>query len=268
MFARPVLGAALALTLAFFGVSPLPSRQDARAEARPPRIAAPAFGDTELSDMLTTLDSTLGTNRGSDRWLSNAKNALWNFTRQIQAGAMTAAQETTVLGHLQQISRQYPETNTIAAQAHRIISKFTVGKTAPEIIGKDLEGKTMRLSDYRGRVVVLSFSGHWCGICRTAYPYERTLLERYGSSGFALLGVNSDADRTVARQTYLDNGLDFRAWWDGPRAGQIATAWEITGWPTVYILDPQGVIRFVDLKQDELVNGVSELVAEAAATTR
>ena len=268
MFARPVLGAALALTLAFFGISPVRPQQDARAAARPPRIAAPAFGDAELSDLLTTLDSTLNTNRDSDRWLSNAKNGLFNFTREIQAGAMTAPQEATVLRHLEQIGRQYPETNTVAAQARRIVSKFTVGKKAPEIIGTDLEGKPMRLSDYRGRVVVLSFSGHWCGICRTAYPYERMLIERYGTSEFALVGVNSDTDRAVARQAYLDNGLDFRAWWDGPRSGQIASAWEITGWPTVYILDPQGVIRFVDLKQDGLLNGVSELVAEAASATR
>jgi len=265
MHARPVLGAALTLTLAFFGVSPVPTYQ-AVAATRAARIAAPSFGNAELSEILTNLDTSLSANRDSSRWLSSATLTLWNFTRRIQAGALSASQESTVLRHIDQIGKQYPEASSAIAQARRIITKFTVGKTAPEIVGKDLDGKPMRLSDYRGRVVVLAFSGHWCGICRSAYPYERALIERYGASGFALLGVNSDPDRAVARQAYLENGLDFRAWWDGQKGGDIATAWEITGWPTVYILDGQGVIRFVDLRQDDLLNGVAELLAEPAGT--
>jgi len=262
MYARPMLGAALILALAFCGISAIrPS--DALAEtAVQSKPFAPAFADKDLSEMVSTLEAAFATSPGTSRWLSNAKTSLWNFTRKIQSGSMNAKQEETVLRHIDQLGRQYPEAATAVGQSRRIVTHFTVGKAAPEIIGNDLEGKPMRLSEYRGRVVVLSFSGHWCGICRSAYPHERTLIERYGASGFSFLGVNSDADPKLAQQAYLDNGLTFRSWWDGPRGGAIASAWEITGWPTTYVLDAQGIIRFVDLRQDDLLNSVADLLSE------
>ena len=265
MIVRPVLGSAAAIALFLFGVSPVAPQQSAHVNAAPsPRVAAAAFDEPELTQIIAKLDDALSAPQEPSRWVSNAKMAAWNFTRQIQARSLSADQEASVLKHLNALGRQYPAAAPAFEQAHRIVSKFTVGKVAPEILGKDLDGKTMRLSDYRGRVVVLAFSGHWCGICRSDYPYDRQLIERYGSASFAFLGVNSDTDRNVARKAYQDNGLAFRAWWDGPKGGPIATAWEVTGWPTVYVLDTQGVIRFVDLRQEQLLNSVGELLTEPA----
>jgi peroxiredoxin len=266
MLVRPVLGSVAALALFAFGVAPAAPTQNLRVDAAPARVAAAALDEQDLSQIVEKLDAALSASQDPSRWVSNAKMAAWNFTRQIQSRTLSRDQEKAVLAHLVALKHQYPAGAAAFDQAHRIISKFTVGKVAPEIVGKNLDGKTMRLTDYRGRVVVLAFSGHWCGICRSDYPYDRKLIERYGSSSFAFLGVNSDADRNVARKAYQDNGLDFRAWWDGPKGGPIATAWEVTGWPTVYVLDGQGVIRFVDLRQDDLLNGVGELLTEPAGT--
>src|SRR6185436_19552442 len=230
MIVRPVLGSAAVIALFLFGVSPVAPRQSTHVNAAPSaRVAAAAFDEPELTQIIAKLDDALSAPQDPSRWASNAKMAAWNFTRQIQARSLSRAQEASVLKHLDALGRQYPAVAPAFEQAHRIVSKFTVGKVAPEILGKDLDGKPLRLSDYRGRVVVLAFSGHWCGICRSAYPYERALIDRYVTAGFALLGVNSDPDPKVARQAYLENGLDFRAWWDGQKGGDIATAWEITG---------------------------------------
>ena len=52
-----------------------------------------------------------------------------------------------------------------------------VRETAPEITGDDLNGRPMKLSDFRGKVVVLDFWGDWCGPCRAMYPHERSLVD-------------------------------------------------------------------------------------------
>jgi peroxiredoxin len=144
------------------------------------------------------------------------------------------------------------------------VETLTIGKIAPDIIGRDLNGSEFKLSDYHGKVVALVFFGEWCGICRTQYPYERLLLELYKNWPFAMLGVDSDADRDATRKAMSDRGLDYRAWWDGYLAdntgGPIASDWDVSGWPTIYLIDGNGVIRFVDLRQEDLLKGVRQLL--------
>src|SRR5258708_33451426 len=74
------------------------------------------------------------------------------------------------------------------------IHQLSTGKVAPEIEGEDVDGKKLKLSDYRGKVVVLVFWGEWCASCRAMYPQERSLVNRLENKPFALIGINSDSD--------------------------------------------------------------------------
>jgi len=58
---------------------------------------------------------------------------------------------------------------------------LTVGRTAPDAASQDLQGNAFRLSEYRGKLVVLAFSADWCAICRTQYPYYRFMQELYSN---------------------------------------------------------------------------------------
>src|SRR5262245_27843174 len=72
---------------------------------------------------------------------------------------------------------------------------LAIGANAPDIVGEDLEGKPLRLSDFRGKVVLLAFWGTSCSPCMAEIPKERALRERYQSKPFAIVGVNSDKSR-------------------------------------------------------------------------
>jgi thiol-disulfide isomerase/thioredoxin len=141
---------------------------------------------------------------------------------------------------------------------------LAIGRAVPEITGKDFNGVEFSLSESRGKVTVLIFTGEWCGPCRSEYPYQRLMLELYKDKPFALLGVNSDAKLDVARQGKVDSRLSYRAWWDGYREestkGPIAAAWGVTGWPAIYILDGQGVIRFAGLRHEDTLKAVAQLM--------
>jgi len=99
------------------------------------------------------------------------------------------------------------------------------------------------------------------------YPHERSLVEKYAAEPFAILGVNSDPDRERLREIVKEKRLTWRSWWDGGTDGPIASRWNVRGWPTVYIIDHEGVIRARDPYGEEIDRVLEELVprAEAAA---
>jgi len=77
------------------------------------------------------------------------------------------------------------------------------------------------------------------------YPHERSLVNRLTDKPFVILGVNSDEDRDAIKKTVEKEKLTWRSFWDGGSTqGPIATAWNVQGWPTIYVLDAKGVIRY------------------------
>ncbi|HKI33372.1 MAG TPA: TlpA disulfide reductase family protein [Gemmataceae bacterium] len=138
------------------------------------------------------------------------------------------------------------------------------GQVVPDVEGPDLDGQVFKLSDYRGRVVLVYFWGQWCSLCRDEHPHLRALVERHRGQPFALLGVNCDGDREVVRRAVRDQSLPWRSWWDGDLAGQVAQTWEVKGWPAFYLLDGRGVVRVKNLRGAELDQAVEDLLRPAA----
>jgi hypothetical protein len=77
-------------------------------------------------------------------------------------------------------------------------------------------------------------------------PHERSLVKRLAGRPFALLGINTDADREALKPVLEKKQITWRSWWDGSIEGPICTEWQIANWPTLYVLDEQGIIRHVD----------------------
>jgi peroxiredoxin len=224
------------------------------------RLEVGAFADEEVAGLLRTLDALLAAP-------GNPGLVFGNFARRLQQGRLSPAQESRVLAHLARIGRTAPRHADLVGRTAFVIKHLMIGKVAPEIEGADLDGAPFRLSQYRGQVVVLNFSAEWCGICRTAYPYERLLLELYAGWPFALLAVETGSSASAIKAARESQGLRYRAWWDAPEdpgRGAIASAWRISGFPAVYVLDGRGVIRFIDLRQEDLLKAVRQLLTEHA----
>jgi peroxiredoxin len=122
------------------------------------------------------------------------------------------------------------------------------GAPAPEIQGTDLDGKPMKLSDCKGKVVFLDFWGEWCPHCRTMYNYQNQLINRMKGRDFVLLGVNSDDNEEIARAVVKNNNLGWRSWHDGGgpvKAGPIAQSYGVADFPTSFIIDRNGVVQKV-----------------------
>jgi peroxiredoxin len=76
------------------------------------------------------------------------------------------------------------------------------------------------------------------------YAHERSLVKRSEGKPFALVGINSD-DKEALRKTIEKEKMTWRSFWDGGNtSGPIASKWNVSGWPTLYVVDAKGVIRY------------------------
>jgi hypothetical protein len=88
-------------------------------------------------------------------------------------------------------------------------------------------------------------------------------VHRLEGRPFVLIGVNSDADRDELKRVMQKEAITWRSFWDGgsPK-GPIATRWNVSGWPTVYVLDGRRTIRFKNVSGEELDRAVDSLLGE------
>jgi hypothetical protein len=99
------------------------------------------------------------------------------------------------------------------------------------------------------------------------YPHERSLVKKLADKPFALLGINSDVDKAELKKVMEKEEITWRSWWNGPEgtSGPIAKTWNVSGWPTVYLLDHKGVIRYKHLVLGkELDEAIEQLLKELA----
>ena len=124
-------------------------------------------------------------------------------------------------------------------------TKAVKGKLAPEISLNDLNGQAVKLSNYRGKVVILNFWASWCPPCKSEMPELDKAAREFASGADAvLLTVNlTDGSRETvdsARKYIVDNKYSLSVLLD--TQGKAANAYNITSIPTTYIIDKQGVI--------------------------
>ena len=99
------------------------------------------------------------------------------------------------------------------------------------------------------------------------FPHERSLVKRLAGTPFALLGVNSDKDLVKLKEVRKEKNLTWRSFWNGEKGtqGPISKKWNVKGWPTIYVLDSKGVIRYKGVRDEEMDHAVDTLLTEMGA---
>jgi peroxiredoxin len=124
-------------------------------------------------------------------------------------------------------------------------SSGLAGQQAPDFALKSASGENMRLSEYRGNVVMINFWATWCGPCRQEMPLLNELYSRYERVGFSLLGVNIDDDSKRALQMAEELGVSFPVLFDERK--EVSKLYQVEAMPVTVLVDREGRVRHVHL---------------------
>ena len=222
------------------------------------------FSDDAVDQMLAILGTLLTMPETLANFEKEAGIHLWRFGNRLQKGRLTEDQTAQVVAYFDTVAAEHPDSAELIDRNRYQVMNLMPGRTAPNIVGNDLDGVEFALNDYRDNIVVIYFSGQWCGPCRGEYPYQRFMLELYKDDPVVILGVNSDEEIQTILDAKEEEGLDYRVWWDGhgevATEGPIATEWNVTGWPSIYVLDENGQIRYAQKRYADVISSVNELL--------
>jgi peroxiredoxin len=181
-------------------------------------------------------------------------------------GDPKAAQEAEA--YYARVEKEFPDVRsgpaTLGELAHAALFELKhlqVGMPAPAAEGKNLKGEKETLAGYAGKVVVLDAWATWCKPCRDAIPVERRLVEKFQGRPLALISVSADQQREELEAFLNQTPMPWTHWWQGPQ-GSLLKTWNIHRFPTTYVIDAKGVIRYKQVHGVELEQAVEKLLAE------
>lgn len=118
-----------------------------------------------------------------------------------------------------------------------------IGSVAPDFTLRSSTGKSLKLSEYRGRVVMINFWATWCSPCRQELPHLERLYGQYRKAGFMLLGVSIDDHPKAAQAMARQLGVRFPVLFDS--AKQVSKRYDVDAMPSTLIVDRDGRVQYL-----------------------
>lgn len=163
------------------------------------------------------------------------------------------------------LDQQYPNNKMINAMKTQLddMRALSIGQIAPEIALLNPNGELIKLSDLRGKYVLIDFWAAWCKPCREENPNVVRLYNQYKDKGFEVFGVSLDRTKEAWVKAIADDDLTWTHVSDLKYFNSEAAAlYQINAIPATYMLDPEGRIIAKDLRSTSLENKLKEIFGQ------
>ena len=150
-----------------------------------------------------------------------------------------------------------------------VIQAIQPGRPAPDFTLTDIDGKTLRLSDFRGKWVLLDFWGSWCIWCRKGNPALVELYQKYGGKDFEIIGLAARDREDNWKKAIAEDGLTWRhanlALNEG--GNDLPAQYNVSGFPTKILIDPEGNISVISIGYHETDDPAAVKLIDALGET-
>jgi thiol-disulfide isomerase/thioredoxin len=140
--------------------------------------------------------------------------------------------------------------------------KLQVGVAAPDLLGRDIEGKQVRLSSYRDKVVIVSFFASWCEPCRKELPVLEKLQRAGASKGLQVIAIDWEEETQSFRRLVKQNPT-YQLRFVSDALGGVGSAYGVKAIPYMFLIGKDGRIAFVNLGYGESI--IDKLIPEVNA---
>lgn len=158
------------------------------------------------------------------------------------------------------IEQEMADLRKVGVDKYKLKDLF-IGAKLPDLKSEDLKGKEVKLSDYKGKVVVLDVWATWCPPCRAMIPHERKLVERLKDKPFELISISFDEKKETLEAFLEKEKMPWTHWWNG-RKGDLGAQLNVRFFPTIFVLDGNGVIRYKGVRGEAMDKAVDALLKE------
>ncbi len=188
-----------------------------------------------------------------------------NFTDTL-AGSATAAGAYAVARQVYEtLLARYDQSPALRQKIRGDLARIEmVGKPAPSVVARDIQGGTFRLTDLRGKYVLIDFWATWCAPCVAELPRLQSAYARYHEAGFEIVGVSLDESKSAVVDFVRTRKTPWRQIHNAGAGADLVEAFGVNTIPATFLIDPQGVITRLELRGPALDQALAKLIKDPA----
>jgi peroxiredoxin len=143
------------------------------------------------------------------------------------------------------------------------IDSLKLGSLAPEFSGVSVQGQPISLSNLRGKIVLLEFTGTWCGPCQGELPFLKEAYSKFASERMTFVAFSEDDSASTVERYVADKQIPWPTILAPEYNDNIAVRrYNVNGIPRIFLIDTEGRIRAKNLRRADISNAIGELVSK------